>query len=452
MHDLTKGPVVGHLFRFAGFIALSTLFQTLYLLVDLYFVGQVGAAAIAGVGLSGNLMMIVLGLTQSLGVGATALVSQAMGAKDQDRATRVFNQAFLLSSYVGVAFGVIAFALRGVYARALAADAATAEEAIRYLTWFIPALTLQFGLIALGATLRGIGDMKIPTAIQAFTILANVILAPVLIIGLGTGVAYGAAGAGMATFFAVAAGAIAFLFYIQRPSNTIRLHTSQWKPDVGIWKSMLGIGLPSGGEFGLIAVYMVIVYDLIQGFGAAAQAGFGIGLRVMQSVFLPAIAIGFATAPVVGQNYGARLGGRVRETFRTSAAISASVMLGITLLCQIAPATLIGLFSEDPAVIAFGSEYLQIVSWNFAASGVIFVGSSTLQGIGNTRPALMASALRLVVFSFPAYYLASRSNFQMSHIWIWSVTTVVLHAMLLVWLVRRQFAERLPEVPVPTST
>ena len=448
MHDLTKGPIIGHLFRFAGFIALSTLFQTLYLLVDLYFVGQVSAAAIAGVGLSGNLMMIVLGLTQSLGVGATALVSQAMGAKDQDRASRVFNQAFVLSSYVGVAFGIIAFSLRGVYAHALAADEQTEREAINYLTWFIPALTLQFALIALGATLRGVGDMKIPTAIQAATILANVILAPVLIIGWGTGVPYGAAGAGMATFFAVAIGAIAFFIYIQRPSNTIRLHPSQWKPDFAIWKSMLGIGLPSGGEFGVIAAYMVVVYNLIQGFGAEAQAGFGIGLRVMQSVFLPAVAIGFATAPVVGQNYGARQGARVRETFRTSATIAGSVMLGITLLCQIAPVTLISLFSDDPKVIAFGAEYLRIVSWNFAASGVIFVGSSTLQGIGNTRPALLASALRLVVFSVPAYFLASRDSFQMSHVWIWSVTTVVLHAILLVWLVRRQFAERLPDVTV----
>jgi Na+-driven multidrug efflux pump len=279
------------------------------------------------------------------------------------------------------------------------------------------------------------------------TILANVIMAPVLIVGLGTGVAYGAAGAGMATFFAVAIGSIAFFIYVQRPSNTIRLHPSQWKPDVAIWKSMLGIGLPSGGEFGLIAVYMVIVYDLIQGFGAAAQAGFGIGLRVMQSVFLPAVAIGFATAPVVGQNYGAREADRVRHAFRSAATISASVMFAITLLCQIAPAALVGLFSQDAAVIAFGAEYLQIVSWNFAASGVIFVGSSTLQGIGNTRPALLASALRVVAFSIPAYILAARPAFKMSQVWIWSVTTVVLHAILLVWLVRRQFAERLDTEP-----
>jgi Na+-driven multidrug efflux pump len=148
------------------------------------------------------------------------------------------------------------------------------------------------------------------------------------------------------------------------------------------------------------------VYDIIAGFGAAAQAGFGIGARLMQAMFLPAVAIGFATAPVVGQNFGAGHAGRVRQTFYTAAMLSAAVMGIITLLCHIAPAVLVGGFSADPAVIAFGSEYLRIVSWNFVASGIIFAGSSALQGMGNTRPALLASSLRLVLFALPAYWLA----------------------------------------------
>ena len=128
MNDLTKGPITGHLIRFASFIALTTAFQTLYLLIDLYFVGRLGRDAIAGVGLAGNLAMVVLALTQSLGVGATALVAQAMGAKDRPRAETVFNQAFVLSAIAGAVFFVIAFSLRGVYTRALAADPATAEQ------------------------------------------------------------------------------------------------------------------------------------------------------------------------------------------------------------------------------------------------------------------------------------------------------------------------------------
>lgn len=449
MNDLTKGPIAGHLIRFASFIALTTVFQTLYFLIDLYFVGRLGRDAIAGVGLAGNLAMVVLALTQSLGVGATALVAQAMGARDRERAQVVLNQALLLSSAVGIAFFLAAFFLRGAYTRALAADAATAEQGARYLAWFIPAMTLQFGMVALGSTLRGIGDMKVPTLMQVGTVLINIVLAPVLIAGWGTGRPLGTAGAGLATFIAVIAGNVAFILYFRRPSSPLRFHLPRWEPDWRVWRQMLGIGLPSGGEFALIAIYMTIVYDIIAGFGAAAQAGFGIGGRLMQSLFLPAVAIGFATAPVVGQNFGAQQADRVRRTFYTAATLSAGIMGVITLLCHVAPDALVGAFSSDPAVVAFGSEYLRIVSWNFAASGVIFVGSSTMQGMGNTRPALLASSLRLLVFAIPAYLLSNQPEFQMRHVWYLSVASVLAHTALLVWLVHAQFVERLKPVESP---
>lgn len=443
MNDLTKGPVIGHLLRFAAFIALTTVFQTLYFLIDLYFVGKLGKDAIAGVGLAGNLSMVVLALTQSLGVGATALVAQAMGAKDRERAEVTFNQAFVLSSIVGVVFLVVAFSLRGVYTRALAADSATAEQGARYLAWFIPAMTFQFFMVAMGSALRGIGDMKMPTLMAVFSVLVNIVLAPVLIAGWGTGKPLGVTGAGLATFCAVIAGSSAFVFYVQRKSSPLRLKPREWRPQVAVWKRMLSIGLPSGGEFALIALYMVIVFDIIQPFGAAAQAGFGIGGRLMQSLFLPAVAIGFATSPVVGQNFGARQADRVRHAFLTAAALSAGIMGVITLLCHIAPNVLVGTFSQDPAVVAFGSEYLRIVSWNFVASGIIFAGSSTLQGIGNTRPALLASSLRLVLFAVPAYLLSRKTGFQMRHVWYLSTASVFAHMTVLLLMVRWQFRERL---------
>ena len=162
---------------------------------------------------------------------------------------------------------------------------------------------------------------------------------------------------------------------------------------------MLRIGLPAGGEFALISVYMVLVYDITRHFGTPAQAGFGIGVRLMQALFLPAVAIAFATAPVAGQNFGARLGERVREAFRAAAGMSVAVMLVFTVLCHVAPAAMVGFFSPDPAVVAFGSEYLRIVSWNFVASGLVLVTSSMFQGMGHTLPALASSALRLLFFA-----------------------------------------------------
>src|SRR5262249_28121072 len=163
MKDMTKGPVGGHILQLSAFIALSTTFQTLYFLADLYFVGRLGKEAIAGVGLGGNLMMLVLALTQSLGVGTTALIAQSIGRKDRRQAEVLFNQAMVLSTLVGLAFGSLVFALRHAYARGLAADAATAALGVQYLDWFVPALFLQFPMIAMGAALRGLGDLKVAT-------------------------------------------------------------------------------------------------------------------------------------------------------------------------------------------------------------------------------------------------------------------------------------------------
>jgi putative MATE family efflux protein len=447
MKDLTKGSITGHLLQFASFIALTTLFQTLYFLVDLYFVGTLGREAIAGVALSGNIAILVLALTQTLGVGATALVSHATGAKDRPRADALFNQAFVMSSAVGLAFGVTMFLLRGVFAHALAADEATAEQAIKYLTWYVPAMAVQFGLVALGSALRGIGDMKMPTLIQVTSVATNILFAPILTVGWLTGHAYGVTGAALASVIAVVVGGIAYLLYIQRAASPFRLHPASWRPNFTMWKQMLAVGLPAGGEFALMAVYMGLVYHVIQVFGSAAQAGFGIGIRLMQSMFLPAVAIGFATAPVVGQNVGAREADRVRQTFKTAVLLASVVMVSMTILCRFGTASIVGFFSQDPAVVAFGSEYLRIVSWNFVATGIIFVGSSTMQGLGNTRPALLASTMRLVTFALPAFWLSHQPSFQMRHVWYLSLGSVFIHLVLLLWLLQRQFAVRLtPEL------
>jgi putative MATE family efflux protein len=450
MKDLTEGPVGRHIVQLATFIALSTVFQTLYFLADLYFVGRLGKEAIAGVGLSGNLMLLVLALTQSLGVGTTSLIAQAIGRKDKERAELVFNQSLLLSNVTGLAFGACFFALRGAYSRWLAADPTTAALGAQYLDWFIPALFLQFPLVAMGAALRGLGDLKVPTLIQVATVVLNIVLAPVLIFGWGTGHPLGVSGAALASFVAVAVGCLAFTVYFHQGAADLHFQRADWSPRPRLWGEMLRIGLPAGGEFALISVYLVLVYDIIRPFGAAAQAGFGIGSRVMQALFLPAVAIAFAAAPVAGQNYGARQGGRVREAFYSAAAMSAVIMLALTALCHIAPAGLVRFFNRDAVVIAFGSEYLRIISWNFFASGVVFVSSSVFQGMGNTLPALGSSSLRLLLFALPAYALSQQPGFEVRQLWYLSVASVTAQLCLNLWLLHREFARKLSFAPEPS--
>ena len=447
MKDLTQGSVARHLVTLSSFMAFSMVFSTLYYLVDLYFVGRIGKEAVAAVSLAGTVTILVLAITQTLGVGTTTLVSHAVGRRDHARANLVFNQAFVLSQAVGLAFAVTAFALRGPYCRWIGADPATAALGQRYLGWFIPAMFLQFSIVAMASALRGSGVILPSVVIGVVTVAINIALAPVLILGWGTGRPLGVTGAALATFLSVAAGVTAFWIYFLRPGNYLTLVPADWRPRAAVWWAMTKVGLPAGGEFGLMSVYMVLVYWIIRDFGAAAQAGFGIGARVMQSMFMPVMAIAFAAAPLAGQNFGARDASRVRETFKAAAILVSGLMVLFTAASHIAPESMIGAFSSEPAVVAFGSEYLRVISFNFLAVGLIFTTSSIFQGIGYTLPPLLCSSLRLLGFALPAFVLSRRPGFEIRQVWILSVVSVALQALLNLYVLRRALRARLQFEP-----
>jgi len=443
VQDLTSGSLTGHLLKTTSFMLVSMVFQTLYVLVDLYWVGRLGTDAVAAVGLSGNLMFIVLAATQMLGVGTTTLVAHATGARNRERANLIFNQSQVLSLVVGGLFVVLAMATRQLYAETLSADAATLQLAAEYLLWFIPSLALQFGLIAMGSALRGTGNFRPGMVVQTATVILNIVLAPVLIFGWGTGVALGVAGAALATLIAIAIGVVWMVFYFLPAEAYLRFSFRDWAPRFDLWRDMLKIGLPAGAEFAFMAVYLMLVYVVSRPFGAAAQAGFGIGIRIIQACFLPVVALGFAVSPVAGQNFGARKADRVRQTFRTGAGLAAGAMFVLALLVWLAAGPMVGVFSSDPNVIAVGAEYLHIIAFNFIASGIVFVSSSMFQAMGNTIPSLITSASRIVIVAVPVLLLAQTPGFTLRWIWYISAGAVVVQLALNLWLLRREFRVRL---------
>jgi putative MATE family efflux protein len=443
VQDLTSGSLSGHLLRTTGYMLVSMIFQTLYVLVDLYWVGRLGTDAVAAVGLAGNLTFIVLAATQMLGVGTTTLVAHATGARNQSRANLVFNQSQVLSICVGTLFLIAAYVTQGPYTATLSANEGTRRLALDYLLWFIPSLALQFGLIAMGSALRGTGHFKPGMVVQTATVILNIVLAPILVFGWGTGVAFGVAGAALATLIAIAIGVVWMTFYFLPADAYIRFSFGEWRPRFDLWRDLLKIGLPAGAEFALLAVYLVIVYIVSRPFGAAAQAGFGIGLRIVQAGFLPVVALGFSVSPVAGQNFGARLAHRVKETFKVGATLAAAGMIVLSVVTWLSADMMMGVFSSDPAVIAVGETYLHVVAFNFVASGVIFVVSSMFQAMGNAMPSLFASAARIVIIAVPVLLLSRTPGFTLLWVWYISAAAVVVQLALALTLLRREFGRRL---------
>ena len=442
MQDLTTGSVARHLLKTASFMLVTMVFQTLYFLVDLYWVGRLGKEAVAAVAISGNLMFVVLAVSQMLGVGTTTLVSHAAGRRDRPQALLIFNQSLVLSSLVGVIFFVLAMVLRTTYARTLAADVQTADLAGSYLLWFIPAMALQFAMVAMAAALRGSGNFKPGMIVQSSTVVLNMVLAPFLIFGWVTRHPFGVAGAAIASLVAVVVASVWLTSYFTAEDSFLRFVPADARPRFELWGRLLKIGLPAGAEFGLMAVYMLVVYMVSRPFGAAAQAGFGVGLRIVQAGFLPVVALGFSVAPVAGQNFGARRPERVRDTFFIGAVLATLLMLAFAVLCHVAPAGMIRVFSQDAQVVAVGEEYLRIISWNFVASGLVFVASSMFQAMGNTMPSLATSFLRIIVVAVPVVVLSRQPGFQLRWIWYLSVAAVMLQVLASLWLLRREFVLR----------
>jgi putative MATE family efflux protein len=451
VQDLTTGSVSRHLLKTTSFMLVTMLFQTLYFLVDLYWVGRLGKEAVAAVGIAGNLMFVVLALTQMLGVGTTTVVSHAVGRRDHERALLAFNQSFVLAVIAGMFFLSLAGALGAAYARRLSADTITATLAADYLRWFVPAMALQFPMVAMAAALRGAGNFKPGMVVQTATVILNMILAPVLIFGWVTHHPLGVAGAALASFIAIIAGTLWLLLYFLPAGASLRFVPLDWKPQLKLWGSMLAIGLPAGAEFALMGVYLFIVYSLSRPFGVAAQAGFGIGLRIVQAGFMPVVALGFAVAPVAGQNFGAGQSDRVRAAFRSALMLSVCVMLPLTVIAHIAPAAMVRFFSRDAHVVEVGDQYLQIISWNFVASGIIFVSSSMFQALGNTIPALISSFTRIVAVAVPAVLLSRMPGFELRWIWYLSVAAVALQMILSLALLQREFRLRMEFAPASTE-
>ena len=443
MQDLTQGSIPRHIVRMAAPLAIGMLFQTAYYFVDLYFVGRLGDAAIAGVAAAGNLQFIVIALTQVLGVGTMVLISHAAGRKDRDDATLVFNQSLVMAALAAAATLGLGFPFSGAYLRTVAADAATVAAGKAYLYGFLPALAMQFALISMGSALRGSGIAKPTMVLQMLTVVLNAALAPILIAGWGTGYPLGVAGAGLASTISVLVGVVLLTVYFRRIEKFVHFDAALFRPRLEVWWRMLRIGVPAGAEFLLMFLSMAVNYWIIRNFGSAAQAGYGVGSRVLQAIFLPGMAVAFAAAPIAGQNLGAGLPERARRTFIEAVKIGSAIMFTLTLVCRWRPDWLVHWFSADPVVVATAAEFLSVISFNFIASGVVFTCSGMFQAMGNTVPTVISSAVRLVLFVVPALWIAQRPAFSLAQLWYVSVIASSAHALFAVWLLRREAAKRL---------
>jgi len=442
MRDFTKDSVPVHVLLTAGPIALAMCVQLTYQLIDLYFVSELGAAAIAGVHAAGNVVLLVHALTQALTVGTLALVSQAIGRKHADDANLAFNQALLLSLLCGVLIATLMLALGQSYLRSLTSDGATIEAGVQFIYWVLPGFVLMLPMALLSCALRASGVVRAPVTAYVTTVLINALLAPVLISGWLTEAPLGVQGAGLATSLSVVVGVILLGMRFRHLQPYLRLQLAGLRPQPARWRRIFQVGLPSGAEFVLSFIVTATAYYALNRFGPSVQAGFGIGSRVLQVVLVPALAVATAAGPIVGQNVGARNLKRIRDTTYSALLLGAAVMLAVALLLQQQAATLAALFPADPTAIDVAAKFLVLMAWTVIPQGLINTCLCVFQGLGNTIPALLTSSTRLATFILPVLWLTLQPTFTLERVWHLLIASILLQAVTAGWLLRVELAKQ----------
>ncbi len=434
--NLTTGTIFKRLVRLATPILLGMLMFTLYLLTDLYFVGRLGPDAIAALSISSNIFFVHLGLSFIIGTGAMALIARAFGAGQISLAGKVFGQSLLLSLVIGIIAAGIGFGFAQPYISFFGGKGMALKWGVEYFQIYSISVLFLLLLHVFNSCYRGMGDTRTSMFIILATLILNIILDPVLIFGLAGFPAMEVKGAALASMISQAFGVSIYIYLVFIKKQHIQFK-GHFLPDFKILKQSLAIGIPSGLAYFLLTANLLITYRVVSPYGTEALASLGIGFRIVQSIYLPSVAISEAMAAIVGQNYGANNHSRIVLTFWTGWRISTIFMLAGTIACWLFPDFFINLFSKDPVVTHYGVLYLKIISLANIAVGTILTVSSVFQGLGKTYPTLVCALadnffFASIVFTLPVYF-----GWGVSSVWWVKLITALLEMFIcFVWLNR----------------
>lgn len=432
--DLTAGPILKTLIKLAAPVTIGMLMFTVYLVVDLIFVGRLGPEAVAALSIAGNAFFIHLGLSSILGTGGMVLIAHAFGRKEYERASNVFKQSILLALIVGAAEAACGLLIAPAYIKFFGGTGKSLLWGIQYFQIFAVSFLFMILLYTIGNCFRGMGDTRTPMIIMLQANLLNILLDPILIFGWLGLPSMGVRGAALASLITqiYALGIYGYHIFVKGSHIQVK---GKWRLSAGIVRKSLFIGVPSGMNHLLLAANLLITYRVISSYGTAAIASVGIGFRILQAIYIPVIALASAMAAIVGQNYGAGNCDRIASVFKRTWTISMVFMILCTLVCRLLPGTIIGIFSSDSEVIRFGVIYLMIFSLGNVMVGTIMVTGAAFQGLGKTYPSLAGAILDNVLFAGLVFTLPAFFNWGIQSIWWIKVTTAAIESLVVaLWL------------------
>jgi len=404
MKDLTTGNETKSIVLFALPMLFGNVFQQFYNMVDSFVVGRfVGTTALAAVGTSFPVIFLMVALIMGVTMGTTVLVAQYYGAKDFRKVRAAVDTGYIMLFWAGLGLTVLGILATKPILALLKVPEEIMPEAAAYLRIIFAGMLPTFGYNAVAAILRGLGDSKTPLYLLIASTLINVALDLLFVVGFGWGVA----GAAWATVIAQGASFFGAIFMLNSRNEFVRLSVKELRFDREILKQSLRIGLPSGVQQTLVAAGMMALSRIVNGYGTATIAGFAAASRLDSFAAMPAMNLSQAVSTFVGQNMGAGKTERVKRGHLSAVLIGAGFSALTSIAVMLFGAPLVGIFTQDPAVIAVGARYLFIVGIFYVLFSTMFINNGVLRGAGDSMIPMVNTLLALWIIRIPCAILFS---------------------------------------------
>lgn len=404
--DMTEGSVFHHLIAFSIPLLLGNMLQQLYNLVDSWTVGNfVGDTALTAVGAGGSVMSLFVSLFMGMSTGATVVVSQYFGARQRERVQAVVDTVYRTLLLGAVPVTAAAFFGTDWLLAVLNVDAVALTEARTYIRIVALGLVSSIGYNMNAGILRGLGNSRDSLLLLMVSATINTGL-DLLLVGV---LHMGVAGAAAATVLAQTVSWLAGIFYMNRSYGWLRIRLWNMGFEGRLLRSVMGVGLPAGLQYATVSLGGMAVMAKVNTFGNSYSAGYSVGLKIDNLVFMPIQAISSACTAIVGQNVGAGREDRVRQSARcTVLSCGAWCLAGIMLLYPLR-SWLVGLFTDTPETIACGARFVQCVLPAYFLLSIIFSLNSVMRGAGESVVPMLVAIIGQIFLRVPAvYYLADR--------------------------------------------
>ncbi len=409
-NDLTTAPIPRLIRRITIPVSIGLFFNTMYNVVDTYFGGLISTTALAAMSLSLPVFFIIISMGSGISTGATALIANALGAGKRDEARLYAFQGITFGAVISVALSFLGMAAAPHLFRILGADEAYLAICLTYMDILFKGTIFFILVYMLNAVLNAMGNTRTYRNFLIIGFLLNVILDPWFILG-GWGVpAMGVAGIALATVLVQVIGCVYLGIHVRKTGLFAGGTPREFLPRPAPFMEIARQGFPASLNIMTIAIGVFVITYFISGFGKAAVAAYGVGMRIEQIVLLPAIGLNTATLTLIAQNYGARRFDRIREILRKCLAYGVAMAACGGAAVFLLSGRLMSLFSEDPAVIAVGTTYLKIEALVLAAYVVLFVCVAALQGVKRPLFAVVIGLFRQIIAPVAVFYFLTRMH------------------------------------------